>query len=420
MPLVDWAAARIAARRRNCDVLIFHQRPAGGYYPESEVVDANGRVLRFRRHYFDSPAFADRWSGQAAYLAVSTAHAQSVLNHLLIRGWGLDSVGALTLRFAVRWSADPCLMDGDDPSPLADSGFGLAPPTYSSELKGQPRAGSSAALGVDLERLQGPPYEYRTSSDGAGDIAFTDGDRAYRVVKRCLDASIAFCGLVLLSPLLLLVAAAVKLTSAGPVLFGHVRQGLGGREFRCLKFRSMKVGAERMQSELRALNEVDGPQFKIKNDPRLTPVGGFLRKTNIDELPQLWNVLVGDMSLVGPRPSPDAENQLCPAWRRARLSVLPGITGLWQVLRERQNTASDFQEWIYYDMEYAKHRSLWLDLLILLYTPVAVLAPRRTRPLRAVLERNGICALTNGGAKQTIEPHLAAPARRAMEPFRAD
>ena len=132
-------------------------------------------------------------------------------------------------------------------------------------------------------------------------------------------------------------------------------------------------------------------QFKIDNDPRVTKIGPWLRRSNIDELPQLFNVLLGQMSLVGPRPSPDSENQLCPEWRRTRLSVKPGITGLWQVLRLRNPHASDFQEWIYYDVEYARHRSLWLDLQILLYTPVAMFAARRLNGFAGRLERHGIC-----------------------------
>jgi hypothetical protein len=166
----------------------------------------------------------------------------------------------------------------------------------------------------------------------------------------------------------------------------------------------MKLGADALQAELRGLNEVDGPQFKIKADPRITAIGTLLRKTNIDELPQLLNVLIGQMSLVGPRPSPDGENQLCPAWRRARLSVKPGITGLWQVLRRRDESASDFQEWIYYDVEYAKNMSLWLDLYILAYTPMAILAPQRTSSLAFRLGKFGICPYSPRACTTATEP----------------
>jgi lipopolysaccharide/colanic/teichoic acid biosynthesis glycosyltransferase len=164
------------------------------------------------------------------------------------------------------------------------------------------------------------------------------------------------------------VALAIKLTSRGPVFFRHRRQGLNGVEFDCLKFRTMVRDADALQRGLRAMNQVDGPQFKIANDPRVTKVGKWLRRTNIDELPQLVNVVLGQMSLVGPRPSPDSENQCCPTWRRIRLSVRPGITGLWQVARSEGRRVTDFQEWIYFDTQYIQGRSLWLDTQIIWQT----------------------------------------------------
>jgi lipopolysaccharide/colanic/teichoic acid biosynthesis glycosyltransferase len=129
----------------------------------------------------------------------------------------------------------------------------------------------------------------------------------------------------------------------------------------------MKNGAEKMNDIIAQLNQVDGPQVYIENDPRITKVGRFLRKYNLDEFPQFWNVIKGDMSIVGPRPSPRKENQYCPAWREARLSVRPGITGLWQIRRTR-NKGADFQEWIKYDLEYVENMSLSLDLKIIYKT----------------------------------------------------
>jgi lipopolysaccharide/colanic/teichoic acid biosynthesis glycosyltransferase len=130
-----------------------------------------------------------------------------------------------------------------------------------------------------------------------------------------------------------------------------------------MKFRTMRVGAADIQDKLRFVSEVDGPQFKMADDPRISTVGWFLRETYLDEIPQFFNVLCGQMSVVGPRPSPEAENTLCPSWRDARLSVRPGITGLWQVNRTRR-PFRDFQEWIYYDTQYVEQLSPRMDLWI--------------------------------------------------------
>ena len=188
-----------------------------------------------------------------------------------------------------------------------------------------------------------------------------------RLGKRIFDMVFSLCILLLISPVLAIVSVMVKLTSSGPVFYRARRQGLHGKEFNCLKFRTMMVQADALQERLRVVNQVDGPQFKIDNDPRITGVGKFLRDTCIDELPQFFNVLTGQMSVVGPRPSPENENESCPAWRDARLSVRPGITGLWQVCRTRQE-GQDFQEWVYYDTRYVRNLSFRQDLFICLKT----------------------------------------------------
>jgi lipopolysaccharide/colanic/teichoic acid biosynthesis glycosyltransferase len=190
---------------------------------------------------------------------------------------------------------------------------------------------------------------------------------AYAPVKRIIDVVVAFVGIVLLLPLLPIIALLIILESPGPVFFADNREGRGGKDFSCLKFRTMRRGADKEQRELYAQNEMDGPQFKSSNDPRITRVGRWLRLTNLDELPQLVNVLFGQMSLVGPRPSPFRENQICLPWRAARLSVRPGITGLWQICRS-ERAESDFDQWIYYDILYARHLSFSLDAKILLHT----------------------------------------------------
>ena len=184
-----------------------------------------------------------------------------------------------------------------------------------------------------------------------------------RRLKRIADVTAAIVVLVLFAPIMPFIALAIKLNSPGPVFFRDNRQGRHGKEFCCLKFRTMTVGADKMQDKLRVLNQADGPQFKMKDDPRLSSVGRFLRDTYLDEIPQFLNVLLGHMSVVGPRPSPEAENTLCPPWRDARLSVRPGITGLWQVCRTRQ-PMRDFQEWIHYDIKYVRELSLKIDMWI--------------------------------------------------------
>ena len=182
-------------------------------------------------------------------------------------------------------------------------------------------------------------------------------------LKRIADIVAAITVLILFAPVFPIIALVIKLTSRGPVFFKDRRQGMHGKGFNCLKFRTMLVGSDKIQEKLRVLNQADGPQFKMADDPRLSTVGRFLRDTYIDEVPQFLNVLLGQMSVVGPRPSPGSENTLCPYWRDARLSVRSGITGLWQVCRTRQ-TMKDFQEWIHYDTKYVRDLTLRMDLWI--------------------------------------------------------
>ena len=191
------------------------------------------------------------------------------------------------------------------------------------------------------------------------------------LVKRITDIVVSQILLILLAPLFLTVALLIKRGSPGPVFFVQERVGVNKRKFRLYKFRTMIHGAEQKIIELEHLNEVSGPVFKIRNDPRITRTGKFLRKTSIDELPQLINVLKGDMSLVGPRPLPVRDyNGFDQDWHRRRFSVRPGITCLWQV-----NGRSDitFDKWMRLDMEYIDNWSLWLDFMILLKTFPAVL-----------------------------------------------
>ncbi|MEM1401821.1 MAG: sugar transferase [Pseudomonadota bacterium] len=196
----------------------------------------------------------------------------------------------------------------------------------------------------------------------------------YPVGKRCLDILASGTGLILLSPLFLALVLLIRMESNGPVLFSQTRIGRRGRSFRCWKFRSMYVDAEERKAALMVENEMaGGTTFKMKRDPRITRIGRFIRKASIDELPQLWNVLIGDMSLVGPRPPVPVEVVLYSARHRQRLSVKPGITCIWQV-----SGRSDipFEQQVELDIEYIARRTLWFDIKLLLATVPAVLLAR--------------------------------------------
>lgn len=196
--------------------------------------------------------------------------------------------------------------------------------------------------------------------------------------KRLFDVLFALVVLAVTLPFYPIVMLAILIEDGWPVFFAHRRETLGGREFPCIKFRSMRKDADRMKARLAAENQADGPQFFMERDPRLTRVGRVIRALQVDELPQFLNVLVGHMSVVGPRPSPRKENQYCPPWREARLSVRPGVTGLWQVERTRE-AGVDFQEWIRFDLEYVRNASWRLDLRIILRTVGVVFRGGRKR-----------------------------------------
>jgi exopolysaccharide biosynthesis polyprenyl glycosylphosphotransferase len=192
------------------------------------------------------------------------------------------------------------------------------------------------------------------------------------VMKQVIDFAIALVMAVMLTPVFAVVAVMIKLTSPGPILFKQKRCGLNGQPFTIFKFRTMRTDAEQRKHELAAMNEMSGPVFKIKNDPRITPIGKFLRKFSIDEFPQLFNVLRGEMSLVGPRPLPvDEVKRFDDLAHRRRLSVKPGLTCLWQV--SGRNDVSDFRDWVRLDLEYIDNWSLWLDLKIMWRTVPVVL-----------------------------------------------
>jgi lipopolysaccharide/colanic/teichoic acid biosynthesis glycosyltransferase len=192
--------------------------------------------------------------------------------------------------------------------------------------------------------------------------------------KRCLDIVGAVVALTLLSPVLILASIAIRLTSPGPILFGQLRSGRGGVPFRMYKFRSMVVDAEQRKKDLLSQNEQDGPAFKIRSDPRVTWIGRLLRKSSVDELPQLWNVLKGEMSLVGPRPLPCDETVNCQSWQRRRVDVTPGMTCIWQL---HGRSAVSFDTWMRMDISYIRKLSLMGDVKLLAGT-VPVMVWRRS------------------------------------------
>ena len=190
------------------------------------------------------------------------------------------------------------------------------------------------------------------------------------LTKRFMDIAVSVLGLVLLAPLLLIVALAIKMESPGPILYRSRRIGSKGREFTCLKLRTMVADADERRHKVEHLNERAGVLFKISNDPRITRVGRFLRKYSLDELPQFWNVLKGEMSLVGPRPPVPGEVTQYDLEHLRRLDVMPGITGLWQIKGRRDPS---FSNYVALDLEYIENWTLWLDFKILLQTVPEVL-----------------------------------------------
>ena len=207
------------------------------------------------------------------------------------------------------------------------------------------------------------------------DLTTTPADLLdYALFKRAFDICFSAVALLVTFPLMGLIAMLIRLTSPGPIFFVQKRLGLNKRMFQIYKFRTMVVDAEQRLKDIEHQNEANGPVFKIKQDPRITMVGAFLRKTSIDELPQLFNVLKGEMSLVGPRPLQVRDYELfetyCQDWQRKRFSVRPGITCLWQIMGRSSTT---FEKWMELDLQYIRTWSLWLDLEILAKTVPAVL-----------------------------------------------
>jgi exopolysaccharide biosynthesis polyprenyl glycosylphosphotransferase len=216
---------------------------------------------------------------------------------------------------------------------------------------------------VQFDKFAGQPLLiYRTTPSVSWEL----------LIKRAIDIVMSAALLILAFPVMAILALLIRFTSAGPIIFSQNRSGLHGRSFRMYKFRTMVTNAEQARAELEARNEMTGPVFKVKNDPRITPIGHLLRRTSLDELPQLWNVLRGEMSIVGPRPLPLYETaNFNDVTQRRRMSVRPGLTCLWQV--RGRNKITDFKDWVSLDLEYIDRWSLLLDLQILCRTVPVVL-----------------------------------------------
>lgn len=233
------------------------------------------------------------------------------------------------------------------------------------------REGIDTAVSVDLYQ---PKLARLVQSNFSGiplvEFHTVVANEGQLLIKRIIDIVISLVVLLIFSPILLFSILLIKTTSRGPIFYRQVRCGLNGRTFTLYKFRSMVVGAEMRKRELEKQNEMSGPVFKMRRDPRVTPFGKFMRKFSIDELPQLFNVIRGDMSLVGPRPALPAEIELYESWQRRRLSMKPGVTCIWQVSGRNK---IDFERWMEMDLQYIDSFSLWLDIRILIRTVFVVI-----------------------------------------------
>lgn len=267
----------------------------------------------------------------------------------------------------LKMKAENDLADFDEPG---DSGNHDGQPQQDSNNKASSNGLAPASISSD----EGRTVECERRS---GDVSHTTHPFVRSIPtpwwKRSVDIVCAGTGLLIMSPVFVTAAIAIKLTSRGPILFRQIREGQNGKRFGILKFRTMTIGAEHQQADLRKQNEQDGPAFKLANDPRVTPIGRYLRRSCVDELPQLFNILIGEMSLVGPRPLPMDESYACRAWQRARLTVLPGLTCTWQVRGGRDVT---FAQWMRMDLEYIQRRSFLFDLKIIIATAFIALMHR--------------------------------------------
>lgn len=376
-------------------------------YGERVVVDANGLVERIERRYrprtrasyrvllTSSRRVATRWMTAAnrreGWDAARRAVAWSRVDHARTPGGCFmeghaDDERALIRRLVSCWPDPGQVLDGVELAspgiwkakgdPVANGAVLIRPlwvdyggvVDEDACLVGPNWTADQATVRIDATRVRIREIsEIELNEVHRSPETSSEPEPGYAVAKRTFDIVFSLGVLVLMLPIFLLIGLCIMLQDGRPVFYGHVRQARGGKTFKCWKFRTMYRNREKLTDDLAAKNTCDGPQVFIRNDPRVSSVGKVLRRFQLDEFPQFWNVLLGEMSIVGPRPSPDEENQFCPAWRDLRLSVRPGITGLWQLNRTRAS-GEDFQEWIRYDVEYVRRASFWLDMKICVRT----------------------------------------------------
>lgn len=315
--------------------------------------------------------------------AVARRIAETVREH---REWGLQFAGTITAGDAPSSAVDGVLGHLDDIAKIVDTNVIdeviFAVDTANLE-RIEPALAACEVAGVNTRIvLDFFPYKFsKLEFDEFGGfpmLAFhtTSNEELALLAKRAFDLVVSSLALTLGAPIFLAVALGIRLSMPGPILFVQRRMGLNGREFDMFKFRSMVVDAPAGREALAERNELTGPAFKMADDPRITPFGRFLRKSSLDELPQFVNVLVGEMSVVGPRPAVPSEVGRYERWQRRRLSVKPGLTCLWQV---RGRSDLDFDTWMKLDLEYIDNWSLWLDLKLVVLTVPAVLLARGAR-----------------------------------------
>jgi exopolysaccharide biosynthesis polyprenyl glycosylphosphotransferase len=349
------SAATVVSSRLTIRYILERVRVRGRNLREMVIIGTNHRAIRFARNIQAKPALGCRVLG------------------FVDQDWhGMETFRQTGYPLACDLERFPCLL-----RERAIDEVVIALPMKSLYLEASRIVALSNEQGIVVGLLNNP-FNLTLLSSKAEEIEDTSitlcsnsTENWPHLVKRTLDVSLSLVATVVFAPLFVVTAILVKLTSPGPIFFMQERVGLNKRRFRMCKFRTMVQDAEQRMDEIEHLNEVSGPVFKIKKDPRITPIGRILRAASIDELPQLFNVLKSDMSLVGPRPLPVRDYEgFDQDWKRRRFSVRPGITCLWQI---NGRSTTPFEEWMKLDMQYIDQWSLWLDLKILAMTVPAVL-----------------------------------------------